>query len=171
MPTSAKTTNVQDLGLGEVPKNAPLLIILVDDLDEYHKELKKLTDGLSFLPINFRVLITDKSPSKDYKVRNSYKVQKDEVKKFFTFAHMALFLSDKISKSFLKEAIESDVVPIVQEDVKYLMNYTGPSEKGSAFKFAELNSWSMYASVVRALENFGFPYDWKNIIRAAKEAL
>lgn len=165
--TLEKKKNEQVL---DAPKNAPLLVIVVDDLDECYKELAKFTDGLQFLPVNFRVLIR-KGDSKKHKVPHSYEVKKGEVKKFFAFAHMALFFSENASKTLIKEAIEHDVVPLVHEEVNFLQNYSGPSEHGACFKFSALNSWSVYASLVRALENFGFPYDWKNIIKAAKNSL
>ena len=153
-----------------LPKDAPLLVIVVENA-KAGKELKKLTSGLKNLPLNYRVLLMKDAAKKDIKVSNSYSVSKEEAAKFFTFAHMVLFLSEKPSEDLVKFAIENESVPIVYDNTPYLKNYTGPTERGNCFKFKELNSWSMYASVVRALENFGFPYDWKNIISSAKEIL
>ncbi|MBT6068608.1 hypothetical protein HOG48_02530 [Candidatus Peregrinibacteria bacterium] len=154
-----------------IPKDAPLLVILVDDVELYHKELKRLTDGLTFLPVNFRILLHGKSTKNDHKIKNSYHVDDKELDKFFTFAHMVLFLSEKTPKNMVKEAVAHDAVPIICDSTSFLEDYDGPGEKGSCFKFKEPNSWSMYASIVRALENFGFPYDWKNIIKMAKRSL
>jgi len=172
------TTNVADLNKAKdraqeefyLPKDAPLLVVVVENVDEV-KELKKLTSGLKNLPLNYRILLTKKASAEDVKVKNTYNVSKEEVKKFFRFAHMVLFFSEKPSKDLIKSAIAHDSVPIAYDKVSYLQNYTGPKEEGNCFKFKELNSWSMYASIVRALENFGFPYDWKNIIRSAKNLL
>lgn len=153
-----------------LPKDAPLLVIVIDGACP-QKELKKLVSGLKNLPLNFRVLFTGHSKETHSGLKNSYRVSMPEAEKFFTFAHMSLFPSKKPSKAMIKAAIEHGTVPIVSGEVDFLKNYTGPTENGNSFKFQEANSWGMYAAIVRALENFGFPYDWKNIIKSAKEAL
>lgn len=153
-----------------LPKDAPLLVIVIDGACP-QKELKKLVGGLKNLPLNFRVLFTGHSKETVSGLKNSYKVSMPEAEKFFTFAHMSLFPSKKPSKALVKAAIEHGTVPIVSGEVDYLRNYTGPTENGNSFKFHEANSWGMYAAIVRALENFGFPYDWKNIIKSAKDIL
>lgn len=153
-----------------LPKDAPLLVIVVDGIG-VQKELKKLVTGLKVLPLNFRILLLDQVKNSVSGLSNTYRVNKKETEKFFTFAHMVLFPSRKPSKILIKAAIEHGAVPITSVEVNYLRNYTGPTEEGNSFKFQEMNSWGMYAAIVRALENFGFPYDWKNIIKAAKDVL
>ncbi|MDP4008759.1 MAG: hypothetical protein Q8P68_06230 [Candidatus Peregrinibacteria bacterium] len=151
-------------------QDAPLLVIIVNDVQS-QKEVKKLTVGLKGLPLNFRIILIDDTKARVPDLKNSYHVSKKEAEKFFTFAHMVLFSSKKPSKMLVKAAISNGAVPIVCGEVDYLKNYTGPTEAGNSFKFSEMNSWGMYAAVVRALENFGFPYDWKNIIKSAKDIL
>ena len=127
--------------------------------------------GIKALPLNFRVLIIDETKERVSGLKNAYRVKKKEAENFFTFAHMVLFPSKKPSRTLIKAAVEHGAVPIISAEVDYLKNYTGPTENGNSFKFQEMNSWQMYAAIVRALENFGFPYDWQNIIKSAKEIL
>ena len=153
-----------------LPGDAPLLVIIVNDVQS-QREIKKLTVGLKGLPLNFRIIFVDNTKVRVSDLKNSYHVSKKEAEKFFTFAHMVLFSSKKPSKALIKSAISNGAVPIVSGGVGFLKNYTGPAEAGNSFKFSGTNFWGMYAAVVRALENFGFPYDWKNIIKSAKDIL
>lgn len=153
-----------------LPKDAPLLVIAVDGTGA-SKELKKLLIGLKALPLNYRVLLLDGAWAHVTGLHNTYRVSKKDAEKFFTFAHMVLFPSKKPSKTLIKAAVAHSAVPITSVEVDFLKNYTGPTENGNSFKFQEPSSWGMYAAIVRALENFGFPYDWKNIIKSAKDVL
>ena len=50
-------------------------------------------------------------------------------------------------------------------------NYDAVAEKGNAFLFPKMDAWYIYGSLVRAIENFVFPYDWKNIKTAGKSLI
>ena len=68
----------------------------------------------------------------------------------------------------LKTAIASGVVPLAPKGLKGADNYDPNKEKGNAFIFDVLNPWVMFSSLVRALETYKFPFDWKCIVRNAK---
>ena len=68
----------------------------------------------------------------------------------------------------LKTAIASGVVPLAPKGLKGAENYDPNKEKGNAFIFDALNPWVMFSSLVRALETYKFPFDWKCIVRNAK---
>lgn len=68
----------------------------------------------------------------------------------------------------LAQTLHFQVVPISlpQSGVE---NYDAIQERGNAFLFERTTPWSFFAAVIRALENFRFPYDWKNIQKASLE--
>lgn len=59
------------------------------------------------------------------------------------------------------------VSPIRNEVADYNPNH----ETGNAFIYRTGDSWSIFAALVRALETFKFPYDWKNIVRQGLETV
>lgn len=44
-------------------------------------------------------------------------------------------------------------------------------ERGNGFFYEDGDSWSLFAALVRAVETYRFPYDWKNVLKAAKKSL
>jgi starch synthase len=89
-------------------------------------------------------------------------------------ADMALFLSDVGGQSILQTCLAYGVVPIAPETDR-LESYDPVQERGDAFLFSpgksgEQTAWSAYAAVVRAIETFKFPFDWRTIQRHCMEA-
>jgi len=70
----------------------------------------------------------------------------------------------------IQEMMLHGTVPLSQKrgEVK---DYNPNHETGNAFLFKDENAWAIFASLVRALETFKFPYDWKNIIRHGVESV
>ncbi|MFH1012232.1 MAG: hypothetical protein V1760_00580, partial [Candidatus Peregrinibacteria bacterium] len=68
-----------------------------------------------------------------------------------------------------KNAMAYGAIPIMAPQ-NFAEDYDPVQEKGSAFFYTKESPWSFFASFVRALENFRFPYDWKNIQINAMEA-
>jgi glycogen synthase len=52
-----------------------------------------------------------------------------------------------------------------------LEDYNPVQESGNAFIFTVENHWKCFASLVRALETFRFPYDWRTIQRHAMDTM
>lgn len=64
----------------------------------------------------------------------------------------------------LKIITEQGIVPVMAYGLsEKINNYDAVAENGNAFLFSKHDTWHIYGSVVRALENFLFPYDWNNI--------
>ncbi|MEK7146434.1 MAG: hypothetical protein AAB802_04635 [Patescibacteria group bacterium] len=60
--------------------------------------------------------------------------------------------------------IQEGIVPVMMNGVHpKAENYSAIEEKGNAFLFPRLTSWTVYGSLVRAIENFAFPHDWQNL--------
>ncbi len=62
----------------------------------------------------------------------------------------------------MENAMNYGVVPI-SPDCELVTDYNGSKEEGNAFIYSDKSPWSFFASFIRALENFKFPYDWKTM--------
>lgn len=82
---------------------------------------------------------------------------------------MALFLTDPSDLPELGLALKAGAVP-VSVKTNALENYDPNAEHGEAFLFAKENPWHCFAAMVRALETFRFPFDWKTIQRHCMQA-
>ena len=74
----------------------------------------------------------------------------------------AVIFAEKPSKEDLAEAISHNVIAILPEG-SGLQDFNLKKESGEAFTFKEGRIWSLVSAIVRASENFKFPYDWKTI--------
>lgn len=65
-------------------------------------------------------------------------------------------------------AMRYGVVP-VSPQLDGMEDYQPNLERGNAFIYKKHSPWSLFASFIRAFENFRFPYDWKNIASSAMD--
>lgn len=78
-------------------------------------------------------------------------------------AHIWVILGSEMPSEF-KEIIKAGIVPIMLTGTcTKAENYDATQEKGNAFLFPKSSAWHIYGTLVRALENFRFSYDWENI--------
>ncbi len=63
----------------------------------------------------------------------------------------------------VEEMLLNGVIPISYKRSE-LEDYNPNSETGNSFIYDKRNPWSIFATMVRATENFKFPYDWKHIV-------
>lgn len=86
-------------------------------------------------------------------------------------ADLWVFLSEELPSDF-NLLIKRGIVPVMMEGAHPLgENYWPVKEQGNAFLFPELSPWRVYGSLVRALENFNFIYDWQSLKDNGKELL
>ncbi len=64
----------------------------------------------------------------------------------------------------VEELLANGIIPISQERPE-VSDYDPNHETGNAFIYKNTSPWSIFAALVRAVETFKFPYDWKHIIR------
>jgi starch synthase len=84
-------------------------------------------------------------------------------RKIYAASDMALIAGEnKECMDEAKNALIYGCVPIMPP-ANFSENYDPAQEKGNAFIYNAGSPWSMFATFIRALENFRFPYDWKNI--------
>lgn len=64
----------------------------------------------------------------------------------------------------VEELLMHGIIPVSYKGMK-TQNYDPNQETGNSFIYNENNHWAIFAALVRAMETFRFPYDWKNIVR------
>jgi starch synthase len=83
---------------------------------------------------------------------------------------IAMYFSKPQDPEELETILRYGVIPVAPE-CDTLDNYNPVQESGNAFTYEETTAWQCFASLVRALETFKFPYDWRTIQRHAMEAV
>lgn len=83
---------------------------------------------------------------------------------------MALFLCDPRGTRELAACLHNAVVP-VSLPCPVLENYDPVQESGNAFLCESPNVWSLFAALVRALETYKLPFDWKTIQKHGIESV
>ncbi|MFT7184307.1 MAG: hypothetical protein ACI9QC_000646 [Oceanicoccus sp.] len=117
--------------------------------------VSKLTEGLDALDARFRLL----GP----KIKGVDLAYAFSVEEALEESHMWVVLGGAMPSEF-NMIVERGIVPIALRGMnKDLENYNAVSESGNAFLFPKSSTWSIYGTMVRALENFNFIYDWKNL--------
>ncbi len=90
------------------------------------------------------------------------------MEKMMAAADMSLFLKDPSNTPELTLSLQYGTVPVAVE-TSALANYNPNQESGDSFTFNKEDVWHAFAAVVRAMETFRFPYDWKTIQKNAME--
>lgn len=86
-------------------------------------------------------------------------------------AHIWVCLSKELPVEF-DAILERGIVPVMHADSHpEAKNYDAVAETGNSFLYPKLTQWHVYGSLVRALENFNFTYDWENLRNHGKEML
>lgn len=176
MPLSRKTQNklaFQKSFRMKKDENIPLVAVFIEHfpLDDI-AIFPHIFEGLLSLDIQLAVLDPKKTllrstleKSLPHKILF---VPTNAMERLLEASDMALFLA-KNHKNMLpiSQARQSGTVPIAYEfpDAPDMINYRAADEKGNSFLFKHCNQWDIFAAVTRALENFQFPYDWKNILK------
>jgi hypothetical protein len=96
-------------------------------------------------------------------------IKEDDFEKGLKVAHMVVLLDENLPQ--LKKAWEAGVVTITSAFDSSITDYNPNTESGNSFVYKNTNEWEIFAAVVRALETYKFPYDWKFIIRSCKSSV
>lgn len=91
----------------------------------------------------------------------------EDLERMLDAADMALFLTEP-NAADLKECLAHAVVPI-SPGSSYTEDYNPVQESGNSFTFQKQSPWHIFACLVRALETFKLPYDWRTIQRHGLE--
>ena len=165
--------------LGWLPEaKRPVICLPMGMTDELGGALMmELLPGLLSLPVE--ILIRGKGSSRygllftklaeEYGHRVAIIADDEQsMSKMLAAADMALFLSEPAQQAELSQCLSYGTVPVSLTD-KSLKNYDPNQEKGCAFLFEKATVWLAYAAVIRALETFRFPFDWRTIQRNCME--
>jgi starch synthase len=161
--------------LGWVPEETtPLLCIPTGVSDQLGgKLLQDVLPGLLELPVQLLILGKGAASygdmltklAKQHRERIAILSNDDKnLKTMLLASDMALYLTDPTDLPELSKALGAGAVPVSLKS-ESLENYDPNAERGDSFLFAHQNPWHCFAAMVRALETFRFPYDWKTIQR------
>lgn len=101
----------------------------------------------------------------DYKISNLSNLK--NIKGSFDIVVFGWDAKDKVH-DVLKSV---QAVPVLMKGVKGFVDYNPQKEKGSSFKYKKNTSFHQLEALIRAREIFMYPYDWKNVSRAAKDTI
>ncbi|MBI5151918.1 hypothetical protein HZA39_00110 [Candidatus Peregrinibacteria bacterium] len=90
---------------------------------------------------------------------------------FYEACDMMIMMNDAVDENFLYDLWQNGIIPIAIEGIDAISNYNPNNETGNAFTYASKNIWEIFAAVVRGIETYKFPYDWKHIIRQGLKSL
>jgi starch synthase len=140
---------------------------------------REVLPGLLSLPIQIVVLgkgsaaygslFTQLSDSERHRI--AILPEKEEsIRKMYAAADMALFLSNPEKTPEVRNCLRYGVVPI-SLGCSLLEDYDPVQEAGNAFLYDSKSAWLCFAAVVRTLETYKFPFDWRTIQRHGMESV
>jgi starch synthase len=173
-----KTALQRDLGWPMEPK-MPLLCLPMGMSDSLGGTLfKQLLPGIFSLPLEILVLgkgsqeygaiFTRLSRERGHRTA-IVPTDGTSIRRMYAAADMALFLTDPTPEKELAYCLQYGVVPIALE-TKCLADYNPIQETGDAFLFEQPTMWHAFAAIVRAIETYKFPFDWRTIQRHGMES-
>jgi len=92
-----------------------------------------------------------------------------EIHAMYAAADLALFLTQTSEREEMEICLRYGVVPVAPEGTATLDDYDPVQETGNAFLFSSPTPWNVFAQLVRAMETYKFPYDWRTIQRHGME--
>ncbi len=162
-----------------IPEKKTLLLGITTELTDNNgfELLEDLLAGIENLDIQlaikgvgtakFQQLIVDFADKHQGKV-TVLEDNEDNLRKLYAAADAVVFFTlNKETEQEIANALSYGVVPIAPALKGVLDDYNPNQESGNAFIFKEGSIWSAYEALVRANENYRFPYDWKTICKNA----
>lgn len=106
--------------------------------------------------------------SKEHNHRFHIVPDKEEaIAEMYAAADMALFTGE-VPESELARCLASGAVPVSLPH-RTLDDYNPVQETGNAFLYDSADLWRCFAAIVRAVETYKFPFDWRTIQRHCQE--
>lgn len=163
--------------LGWPPEEKRAMLCLPTEMSEGRGGtlLKAVLPGLLELPIE--LIILGKGTAEFGKIFSRLREQEphriaiienaaDAIARMYAAADMALFCSAAEGTEELRLCLLNGVIPIAPA-LDMLENYKPNQERGCAFLYESPSPWQCFAALVRALETYRFPFDWRSIQREA----
>lgn len=92
---------------------------------------------------------------------SSFTDNQDSLRKAYSSSDISLFLGENYLEE-LSNSMSYGVIPVSLER-DGLADFDPILEQGNSFIIKSLSKWSLFATIIRAKENFRFPYDWQNL--------
>lgn len=146
----------------------PLVAIILDhEISKKEQSLiMNLLEGMGSLEVNV-IILTDQN----FVVEGSHSASlrmlpysRRNRKYLLEAADIALCFSF----NDVEEMLLNGTIPVSAKR-KELSDYHPNHETGNAFIARDGSAWGIFAAMVRAVETFKFPYDWKGIVRQGME--
>lgn len=147
-------------GTAILEERTPIVAVVFDDATS--ENAHGVIEGLETLGVHTVMVHHPKACEHGEKTT---KCTKDEKEALGT-ADIAVVFSEPL----MALARKSGCVPVAPyKDDKSTPTYNPVQEKGNGFYFKNQTKWEIFAAIVRALETFQFPYDWENVVKAARK--
>jgi len=153
----AKSELAKELGLS---KNKAMVGIFLDKALSGAKErtMFEVLMGLKDVDVNVVVLAdTNMELAGMAKVLNYNRTNR---RRLLESADMALIFDF----SDIEELLLNGIIPVSAARPE-ISDYNPNHETGNSFVYSKKTPWGIFAALVRAIETFKFPYDWKHIVR------
>ncbi|HID91657.1 TPA: hypothetical protein EYG96_02720 [Candidatus Gracilibacteria bacterium] len=159
-------------------KNHFIVFIATPLFDENNSNLwADLLPGLS--DMGFQIVIRGNASEKNKEIAMAFAedhsalctiIDEDEYLEAYEVSDILLtFSQDKSTILEVQHALSKGVIPIIAHDfpLDILENYNPNLENGNSFMYYKQTPWSIFATIIRAYENYRFPYDWRNLCKSA----
>lgn len=172
-----KTALQEELGWAAEPKR-PIVCIPTGMSDKLGGQLlKELIPGLLELPVE--ILILGKGSAEYGKMltelanEHSHRIaiipnDDEAIAKMYAGSDITLFLSDASNLPELTLALRYGAVPVAPK-TNVFTDYNPNQESGEGFLYDKLTVWHCFGGLIRALETYKFPFDWKTIQKHGME--
>lgn len=170
--TENKTDLQKELGWPAEPRRPVVFLPTNTEGSKGGVLFEAVLPGLRTLPMEFLVVENEGDSEFNSLLKELHKTEKHRLhfvnnkkislQQMYAASDMILFFADPSDASELEEAMKFAVVPVAPACEK-LENYDPVQESGTAFIYEKETPWHCFAAVVRALETYRFPFDWKTI--------
>ena len=173
-----KQAFLEEVGL-PFHKNVPLICVTYSLTDKNNLSIiQDIMNGILEQPVEivlvgigtakYQKYFTDLAENNSTKIAITNNSD-DELRKIYAASDIILIpaLSEECIKE-AKRAMGYGVVPIIPPQ-DFASDYNPNQEKGNAYIYIKDSPWNLFATLIRAMESFRFPYDWKNIAVGAME--
>lgn len=187
VPKKTKNKAIKSIGLKEKfqkkhglyeDKNHFMIFVSTPLFEENNADLwTDLLPGIS--DMGFQLVIRGNASEDFKKITESFTedhsalctiISEEEYRQAYDVSDVLLtFSEDTKTISEVKYALSKGVIPVVAHDfpLDTVHNYNPNLETGNCFMYYKHTPWSLFATLIRAYENYRFPYDWKNICKTA----
>lgn len=153
------------------PETFTILIATKNVTKQQELVIKELVEGLHSLQ-GVRCILWGEVLSS---LKKELYICEKDIEQALAIGDVMLYFPEQISGniSLVITALEFGCVPIapiMEKNKNLLIPFNPLEEKGNAFLYHSPTLWQIFEAVVKAKENYNFPYDWENIIKKCMQS-